>query len=170
MKIGPGSALGLVLLAASLTFSSSFACPEASETIVSASPTVSFGTDATLAGRTSTKELLAEVDQPASVSAIEPSGADESAGSAIHSVDAIVVEITQSVTVIAPEIIEALEADATVAVAEVDQPATVTTLESSPSDASAGSAVQSGYAIVVEITQSVTVAVPGETTDTEIVD
>jgi hypothetical protein len=123
--------------------------------------------DASEAAQTSITE---EVDQPATVSTIEPSPIDESAP-VIHSADAIVVEITQSVTIVAPEAIAASEPDATVAVqagtegsdSELDEPAPViSAIEPSPIDASTPSTIQSADAIVVEITQSVTVALPGQ--------
>jgi F0F1-type ATP synthase epsilon subunit len=82
-----------------------------------------------------------------------------------------VVEITQSVAIVAPEAIAAPETDATVAVqastegsiAALDEPApVVSAIEPSPIDASTPSTIQSADAIVVEITQSVTVAAPGQ--------
>jgi F0F1-type ATP synthase epsilon subunit len=166
MKTKLVSALGLALLAASLTFSSSFACSQSSETKAFVLPTVATESDPTVTARTSTEE----VDLPADVSAIEPPPIAESAP-VIHSADAIVVEITQSVTIVAPEAIAAPETDATVAVqagtegsiAALDGPAPViSAIEPSPNDASAPSAIQSADAIVVEITQSVTVAAPGQ--------
>jgi hypothetical protein len=215
MKMKLVSALGLALLAASFTFSSSFACSQSSETTAFVLPT--FVPDATVAAQTGTEEVdqpadvsvietpsvaesapalrsidsivveitqsgtimapeaidaseAEEVNQPATVSAIEPSPIDESAP-VIHSADAIVVEITQSVTIVAPEEIAAPEADAKVTVQaniegparELDQPVPViSAIEPTPIDASTSSAIQSADAIVVEITQSVTVAVPGQ--------
>jgi hypothetical protein len=119
MKTKLVSALGLALLAASFTFSSSFACSQSPEATAVVLPTVVPESDATVAAQTSTEE----VDQPADVSAIEPPPIAESAP-VIHSVDAIVVEITQSGTITAPEAIEASEAAQTSITEEVDQPAT----------------------------------------------
>jgi hypothetical protein len=77
------SALGLALLAASLSFSSSFACSQSSEATAFVPPTVVPESDATVTARTSITE---EVDQAAGVSAIEPPPIVESAP-VIHSVD-----------------------------------------------------------------------------------
>jgi hypothetical protein len=150
MKTKLVSALGLALLVSSLTFSSSFACSEASETTAFVLPPVVPESGATVTARTSTEE----VDQPADVSAIEPPPIAESAP-VIHSVDAIVVEITQSGTIMAPEAIDASEAAQTSITEEVDQPATViNAIEPSPIDESAP-VIHSADAIVVEITQFV---------------
>jgi F0F1-type ATP synthase epsilon subunit len=155
MKTKLVSALGLALLAASLTFSSSFACSQSSETKAFVLPTVAPESDPTVTARTSTEE----VDLPADVSAIEPPPIAESAP-VIHSVDAIVVEITQSGTIMAPEAIDASEAAQTSITEEVDQPATViNAIEPSPIDESAP-VIHSADAIVVEITQSVTIVAP----------
>ena len=155
MKTKLVSALGLALLAASLTFSSSFACSQSSETTAFVLPTVVPESDPTVAARTSTEE----VDLPADVSAIEPPPIVGSAP-VFHSVDAIVVEITQSGTIMAPEAIDASEAAQTSITEEVDQPATViNAIEPSPIDESAP-VIHSADAIVVEITQSVTIVAP----------
>jgi len=101
-------ALGLAMLAASFTFGSSFACSGATETTASALQTVVPESEAkvteNLSAQTSTTEAqIAEVGQPASVvSEIEPSPIDASPAAAIQFVDAIVVEITQTVTVVVP--------------------------------------------------------------------
>jgi hypothetical protein len=154
MKTKLVSALGLALLAASLTFSSSFACSQSSETKAFVLPTVAPESDPTVTARTSTEE----VDLPADVSAIEPPPIESAP--VIHSVDAIVVEITQSGTIMAPEAIDASEAAQTSITEEVDQPATViNAIEPSPIDESAP-VIHSADAIVVEITQSVTIVAP----------
>jgi hypothetical protein len=155
MKTKLVSALGLALLAASLTYSSSFACSQSSEAAISALPTIVSESDATVTARISTEE----VDQPADVSAIEPPPIAESAP-VIHSVDAIVAEITQSGTIMAPEALDASEAAQTSITEEVDQPATViNAIEPSKIDESAP-VIHSADAIVVEITQSVTIVAP----------
>jgi hypothetical protein len=112
---------GFSSVAASFTFSSSFACSQSSETTAFVLPTVV--PDATVAAQTGTEE----VDRSVNVSTIEPPPIAESVP-VIRSVDAIVVEITRSGTIMAPEAIDASEAE------EPDQPATVSAVEPSPFD------------------------------------
>jgi hypothetical protein len=117
MKTKLSGALGLALLAVSFMFGSAFACSQSTETTTSElqtvapdkSATVSEPLDALLCtsegeGACAGKAQLAEVDQsPSSVSAvIEPSETEALPPPAIHSVDAILVEITQSVTIAVP--------------------------------------------------------------------
>jgi hypothetical protein len=159
MKIKLVGALGLALLAASFTFSSSFACSQSSEATAVVLPIVVPESDATVTARTE------EVDQAAEVSPIELPPIAESAP-VIHSVDAIVVEITRSGTIMVPEAIDASEAAQT-STEEVDQPATVMNeIEPSPIDESVPSDIRSADAIVVEITQSVTIVAPEAITAT----
>jgi hypothetical protein len=126
MKTRFSSALGFALLAASFTFGSSFVYAETPEATTSALQTVGPNNetnvieglpdgsggqagvaqpgvaDASVAEAGVAEAQPAEVDQPSSlVSGSEPSSTDE-LSPAIRSVDAIVVEVTQTVTIAVP--------------------------------------------------------------------
>ena len=121
MKTRFSSALGFALLAASFTFGSSFVRAEAPEATTSALQTVGPNNetnvieglpdgsggqagvaDASVAEAGVAEAQPAEVDQPSSlVSETELSSTDE-LSPAIRSVDAIVVEVTQTVTIAVP--------------------------------------------------------------------
>ena len=111
MKTRFSSALCFALLAASFTFGSSFVYAEAPEVTTSALQTVGPNNETNVieglpdgsGGQAGVAEAQpAEVDQPSSlVSEIEPSLTDE-LSPAIRSVDAIVVEVTQTVTIAVP--------------------------------------------------------------------
>jgi hypothetical protein len=115
MKTKLVSALGLALLAASLTFNSSFACSQSSEATISALPVIALESNEaateslpaaaaaeSASAETSTSEASpAQVDEPAAiVSANESSPIEASA--ADRSVAAIVVEIVETVTIVVP--------------------------------------------------------------------
>jgi hypothetical protein len=126
MKTKLSSALGLAFLAASLTFASSFACSNSGDEQTSvvnapaaevaqpfvaevAQPLVAEAAQPSAAevAQQSVAEVaqpsVAPVDQPFSViSESEPTAADESPPPAIYAVDAILVEVTQTVTIAAP--------------------------------------------------------------------
>jgi hypothetical protein len=174
MKIKLASALGLALLAASLTFDSSFACPNTPGT-ASAPPTAS---EADAMNReylpvqpSATEAPGAEVDQPAAVASVtDRSSTEAAASSATQSVNAVVAEVTQNVTLLAPEsdaIVEEGPSAQTgmteVSPTESDEPGAVTgAIEPSSIDASAPTAIQFSDAIVVEITETATVVVSGQ--------
>jgi hypothetical protein len=107
MKTKLSCALGLALLAASFTFGGAVACPGATETISSALQTLAPDSEANVTVMPSygsgvqtgvAEAQPAEVDQPSSVvSEIEPSSID-----APTTGDAILVEITLTVTIVVP--------------------------------------------------------------------
>src|SRR5450631_2220212 len=103
MKIKLASALGLALLAASLTFGSSFACPDTPGTTASALPTApeadAMDREYLPVQRSATEAPVAEVDQPAAVASVtDRSSTEVAAPSATQSVNAVVADVTQNVT------------------------------------------------------------------------
>jgi len=168
MKTKLSSALGLALLAASLTFTSSFACSNSGDDQTSivnapaaevAQPSVAEVTPPSVAEVTPpsvaevTEPSLAQFDPPLSVVSESEPPATESPPPAIYSVDAIRVEVTQSVTIAAPG--QSIEDD---------QP---THTGSIAEDTAPPSTVQSDEAIVAAVAQSATVIVPGESAEDE---
>src|ERR1700677_4284728 len=112
MKTNLSSALGLVLLATSMTCVSSFAYSDPSETaletiVLEENVNVAQKLDELLCAAydDDTQTCLSEaqvaiVDQPSSAAtAVETAVADEAEPPALHSVDAIAVEVTQTVTI-----------------------------------------------------------------------
>ena len=106
MKTNLASAFGLAMLAVAFSFSTSFACPETSQTtasIVESTVSESGMNVAALAEASATERQVGEVVAPASVTGnIEAPSTEASAPSAIAFVDAILVEITETVTVVVP--------------------------------------------------------------------
>jgi hypothetical protein len=164
MKTRLFSALGLALLAASLTFTSSFACSNSSDEQTSvvnapaaevAQPSAAEFAQPTVAEVA--KPPVAEValpsvallNEPSSiVSESEPSATEESAPPAIYAVDAIRVEVIQSITIAAPgEDVKDEQPTRTGSIAEEIAPLPT---------------AQSDEAIVVEATQTVTVVESAE--------
>jgi hypothetical protein len=175
MKTKLASALGLALLAASLTFGSSFACPDTPGITAFAPPAApeadAMDREYRPVQRIAIESPVAEVDQPAAVANVtDRSSTEVTASSAAQSVDAIVAEFTQNVPLLAPE------GDATVeerpsaqtgmtevSPAESNEPAAVTSaIEPSSIDASAATAIQSFDTVVVEITETATVVGSGQ--------
>jgi hypothetical protein len=175
MKTKLASALGLALLAASLTFDSSFACPDTPGTTASALPTApeadAMDREYLPVQRSATEAPVAEVDQPAAVASVtDRSSTEVAAPSATQSVNAVVADVTENVTLLASESDATVEEGPSaqtsmteVSPTESNEPAAVTSaIESSSIDASAPAAIQSFDAIVVEITETATVVVSGQ--------
>jgi hypothetical protein len=128
--------------------------------------------DVTLAAETpATETTVADAFDPAELEAAADTTAD-TAEPAIHSVDAIIAEVNQTAVII-------VTGDAATAIEEPAQTATIALPAAEPtiedkvtSDASAPQpneekAGEASAAIVVEVTQSTTVAVPGQPVDDE---
>jgi hypothetical protein len=195
------SAFGLAMLAVAFSFSSSFACPDALETTSSvlASVVSESGPNVTTFAEASAVEgQIGEIAAPASgISKIEAATTDASAA------DPILVEITETVTVVVPgqklEVDEGVaipasgiakietsftyessqtaapesEAKATVelsaqtgmagAQTEVAEPAPdVAAIEAPSTDVNAPPAIAFVDAVLVAITETVTIVVPGQ--------
>jgi hypothetical protein len=183
MKTLLASVLGLAALVA-LTCVSSLVYADALEAASSAMQTLA--PDATANGAESVDKLpcesscvgaehctgdaqAAEVDQPSSaVSEIEPSVTEASPAPAVQSADAIIVEVTQTVTIVVPgdEAADSEEPAVTGAIEEpvVTEPAAA--IEAAATDASPATEVtevtETADAIVAEVVQTVTIAAPGQ--------
>jgi hypothetical protein len=203
MKTKLASAFGLAMLAVAFSFSSSFACSETSRTTASVVERLvsESGMNVTGSAEASAPEGQGgEVAAPASViSNIEAPSTDVNVPPAIVSVDAVPVEITETVTVVVPgqkseddegaaipasgiagiepSVTEESsqtaapesEAKATAGLSaaeaqiEVAEPAAVVAAVAPPStDVNAPPAIVSVDAVPVEITETVTVVVPGQ--------
>src|SRR5580704_15383334 len=194
MKTKLASILGLALLVASFTCGSSFVYADAPEAASSAMQVLVPDADTNGAEAVDlprmcncdeincTDAQTAEAGQlPSAVSEIEPSTVEpsaveastveESPAPAIQSADAIIVEVTETVTVVVPgegaadseepavtgSIPAATEAAATEAAAT--EPAAVV---EAAADASPASATEATDAVAVEVVQTVTIAAPGQ--------
>jgi len=113
----------------------------------------------------------AEADQSSSaVSAIEPSVTEASPAPAVQSVDAIIVEVTQTVTIVVPgeDAADSEEPAVTGSILEpaATEPAPVVeaaATEAAPAPATeATDAIAATDAVVVEVVQTVTIATPGQ--------
>jgi hypothetical protein len=167
MKTKLSCAFGLALLAASFTFSSSFACTETTETTSSSVQTGAPDNDANVMETPSygsgAQTGVAEAQSAEASIAIEI----EQSTDASPIGDAIAVEITQTVTIVVPGQSEAnvtetpsygsgVQTSVTEPQLAIDQPSPVAETEQSTD------APLTGDAILVEITQTVTVVVPGQ--------
>jgi hypothetical protein len=192
MKTKLASAFGLAMLCVVFSFSTSFACPETSQTTASAvESTVSeSGMSVTALAEASAPEgQVVEVGAPASVARnIETPSTEPSAPSA----DAISVEITETVTIVVPgQNSEAEEAPAVPAGIAGTEPSVTEDSPQSGAKSTADLSVQTGAseaqivdepaatsndvnapaailsldAVPVEITVTVTVVVPGQTSE-----
>jgi hypothetical protein len=194
MKTKLASILGLALLVASFTCGSSFVYADAPEAASSAMQVLVPDADANGAeadklprmcncdDNNCTDAQTAEAGQsPSAVSEIEPSTVEpsaveastveESPAPAVQSADAIIVEVTETVTVVVPgegaadseepavtgSIPAATEAAATEAAAT--EPAAVV---EAAADASPVPATEATDAVAVEVVQTVTIAAPGQ--------
>jgi hypothetical protein len=187
MKIKLAGVLGLAVLMASFTCGGSVVYADAPEALSSAMQALA--PDANANGTESVGTLpcaftddgaetctvnaaLAEVDQLSPAGAIEPSvteassteatSTDASAVPAIQSVDAIVVEVTQTVTIAVPGQDE--DAEAAVLVESVPEPTAtepVLVVANATIDAALASAIEAD-GIIVEVTQTATIAAPGQ--------
>jgi hypothetical protein len=108
----------------------------------------------------------AEVDQPSSaVSEIEPSVIEASPAPAVQSADAIIVEVTQTVTIVVPgdEAADSEEPAVTGAIEEPVATEPAAAVEAAAADASpANEVTEAADAIVAEVVQTVTIAAPGQ--------
>ena len=105
MRTKLASALGLAMLSVAFSFSTSFACPETSQTTASVvEGTVSErGMNVTALAEASAPEGQAgEVGAPGSVASNAEAPSTEPAAPSVAFVDAIPVEITETVTVVVP--------------------------------------------------------------------
>jgi hypothetical protein len=181
MKTKLASVLGLAVLVASFTCGGSVVYADAPEALSSAMQAPA--PDANANGTESVGTLpcastddgaetctvhaaLAEVDQLSPAGAIEPSVTEASSTEApmpaIQSVDAIVVEVTQTVTIAVPGQDE--DDEAPVLVESVPEPTAtepVLVVASATIDATVATAIEAD-AIVVEVTQTATIAAPGQ--------
>jgi hypothetical protein len=137
MKTKLVSALGLALLAASLTFNSSFACSQSSEATISALPVIALESNEAATESLPVEATVTE-SLPAAAAAAESASAETSTSEASP--------------------------------AQVDEPAAIVSAnesanESSPVEASATD--RSVAAIAVEIVETVTIVVPGQSADDE---
>jgi hypothetical protein len=196
MKTKLASAFGLAMLSVAFSFSTSFACPETSQTTASAvESTVSeSGMSVTALAEASAPEgQVVEVGAPDSVARnIETPSTEPSAPSAVASADAISVEITETVTIVVPgQNSEAEEAPAVPAGIAGTEPSVTEDSPQSGAKSTADLSVQTGAseaqivdepaatsndvnapaailsldAVPVEITVTVTVVVPGQTSE-----
>jgi hypothetical protein len=183
MKTILASVLGLVVLVA-LTCGSSFVYADALEAASSAMQTLA--PDATANAVESVDKLpcesscvgaehctgdaqAAEVDQPSSaVSEIEPSVTEASPAPAVQSADAIIVEVTQTVTIVVPgdEAADSEEPAVTGAIEEPVATEPAAAVEAAATDAPPATEVtevtEAADAIVAEVVQTVTIAAPGQ--------
>lgn len=181
MKTKLASVLGLAVLMASFTCGGSVVYADAPEALSSAMQTLA--PDANANGTESVGTLpcaftddgaetctvhatLAEVDHLSPAGAIEPSvteaSSTEAPAPAIQSVDAIVVEVTQTVTIAVPGQDE--DAEAPVLAESVPEPTAtepVLVVANATIDATVATAIEAD-AIVVEVTQTATIAAPGQ--------
>jgi len=183
MKTILASVLGLVVLVA-LTCGSSFVYADALEAASSAMQTLA--PDATANAVESVDKLpcesscvgaehctgdaqAAEVDQPSSaVSEIEPSVTEAPPAPAVQSADAIIVEVTQTVTIVVPgdEAADSEEPAVTGAIEEPVAAEPAAAVEAAATDAPPATEVtevtEAADAIVAEVVQTVTIAAPGQ--------
>jgi hypothetical protein len=99
MMIKLACALGAAALAVSFTLSNYFACSEAPEITASVSESVAAGGDANGSALKSNEE---KIEETAEATPVEASSTDASALSAVASVAAIPVELTEAATVVVP--------------------------------------------------------------------
>jgi hypothetical protein len=110
-----------------------------------------------------------EADQPSStVSEIEPSVTEASPAPTVQSADAIIVEVTQTVTIVVPgdEAADSEEPAVTGAIAEPVATEPAAAVEAAATEASpateATEVTEAADAIVAEVVQTVTIAAPGQ--------
>jgi hypothetical protein len=153
MKTKLVSALGLALLAASFTFSSSFACSQSSEATISALPVIALESNEAATENLPVEAIVTE-SLPVEATVTESLPVTESVPAAAAATESASAET--SIGEASP--------------AQVDEPAAIVSAnesanESSPIEASA--ADRSVAAIVVEIVETVTIVVPGQSADDE---
>ena len=195
------SAFGLAMLAVAFSFSSSFACPETSHTSASVveSAVSEGGVNITpLAEASAPEARVGEiVPAPSVISTIDAPPTEASAPPAIVSADAVLVEITETVTVVVPgqkseddegatiaasgigvmepsvteESSQAAAPESEAKATELSEPTAIAeaqidvapaAVEPPSTDVNALPAIVSVEAVPVEITETVTVVVPGQ--------
>ena len=195
------SAFGLAMLAVAFSFSSSFACPETSHTSASVveSAVSEGGVNITpLAEASAPEAQVGEiVPAPSVISTIDAPPTEPSAPPALVSADAVLVEITETVTVVVPGQKSEDDEGATIAasgiaaiepsvteeptqaaapeseakatelseptgIAEAQTEVAPAAVEPPSTDLNALPAIVSVEAVPVEITETVTVVVPGQ--------
>jgi hypothetical protein len=107
-----------------------------------------------------------EADQSSSaVSEIEPSVTEASPAPAVQSVDAIIVEVTQTVTIVVPGD-EAADSEEPAVTGSIEEPVATepaAAVEAAATDAAPATEVtEAADAIVAEVVQTVTIAAPGQ--------
>jgi hypothetical protein len=172
MKTKLAGVLGLAVLVASLTCGSSFvyadeleAAPAVVETLaananavesVDKLPCESACTNAE--NRTGDVEITEAGPSPTAVSETEPSTVEESP--AVRSADAIIVEVTQTVTIVVPGE-DAADSEEPAITGSIQEPVVAEpVVEAVAPEASPVSATDD--AVVVEVAQTVTIAAPGQ--------
>jgi hypothetical protein len=179
MKTKLASVLGLAVLAASFAFGSSLVYAETEETSsaieiialvadTGAASELSCVLDSAGADICTVAEKLAEVDQPsAAAGQTELSATEAAPASTIQSVDAIVAEVNQTVTIAAPGE-NAADSEEPVGTGSITAPPAAEPVAMLDADtaveASQAPAIGALDAIVVEVTETVTVAAAGQET------
>jgi hypothetical protein len=191
MKTKLASILGLAVLVASFTCGSSFVYADAPEAASSAMQVLVPDADANGAEvdklprmcncdeNNCTDAQTAEAGQsPSAVSEIEPSTVEpsaveastveESPAPAIQSADAIIVEVTETVTVVVPGE-DAADSEEAAVTGSIPAPAATESAATEPAavveaaaDASPAPATEATDAVAVEVIQTVTIAAPGQ--------
>jgi hypothetical protein len=182
MKTKFASVLGLAVLAASFAFGSSLVYAETEETsspmqviaLVAdtngAESELSCVLDSAGADICTDATKLAEVDQPSTAAGQTELSATEAPASTIHSVDAIAAEVNQTVTIAVPgenaadsNAVDSEEPAGTGSIMAPPAAEPVAMLDAGTTiEASEAPAIGAVDAIVVEVVQTVTVAVPGQ--------
>jgi hypothetical protein len=172
MKTKLASVLGLAVLVACFTCGSSFVYADAPEAAPSVMQTLVPDADAN--GAAVVDQLpcgdaqVTEAGQsPSAVTETEASTVEASPAPAIQSADAIIVEVTQTVTIVVPgeDAADSEEPAVTGSIAEPTATATASVVEAAVTEASPAPATEvteATDAIVVEVAQTVTIAAPGQ--------
>jgi hypothetical protein len=185
MKTKLASVLGLAVLMACFICGSSFVYAD-DVLEVASSAMQTFAPDATANGAESVDKLpcesscvgtehctgdaqTVEADQPSSAaSEIEPSVTEASPAPAVQSADAIIVEVTQTVTIVVPgdDAADSEEPAVTGSILEPTATEPAAAVEAAATDASPATEVtevtEAADAIVAEVVQTVTIAAPGQ--------
>jgi hypothetical protein len=177
MKTKLASVLGLAVLTASFSFGSSLVYAETEETSSAieavalvadtngAESELSCVLDGAGADICTAAEKLAEIDQPPPAGQTELSATEAAPASTIHSVDAIVAEVNQTVTITVPgeDAVDSEEPAGTGSIPAPPVAEPVAMLDVNKAiEASEAPASRTVDAIVVEVTETVTVAAAGQ--------
>jgi hypothetical protein len=153
MKTKLVGALGLALLAASFTLSSSFACSQSSEATISALPVIALESNEAATESLPVEATVTE-SLPVEATVTESLPVTENLPAAAAAAESVSAETSTSEA-------SPAQADEPAAIVGANESAN----ESSPIEASATD--RSVAAIVVEIVQTVTIVVPGQSADNE---